>query len=220
MAVTKCKFCGQVNNTDSGVCSTCASTFRKRRTCLGCAVLVVISLLILIFIERSLGKSAGSAVDNPQTRKSQWNHSFVIDEMSGKKLGQATSSVVGPAKPMDFPYHNTKARLGVRFSSAGVVDRVFIEFNISPNLLGGDVGDGYHDYIIRFKWDNEIEEVTLRQDWGSKFLYFIDYSSTIDRIKSSSQVRIELQWHGNDNVYFDIPMNGAKYAMREARRSL
>jgi len=58
-----------------------------------------------------------------------------------------------------------------------------------------------------------LENVTLNQDWGSKALFLYNEKAFIKSLQNTGEVLLELNWHGNNNVYF-------KYFTEEASQEI
>jgi hypothetical protein len=144
-----------------------------------------------------------------------WDVSLSKDEMTGEKSAYASSSATFPTEIMDFPYSDTKAWLGV--GSDGNSEWVYVGFNNSPNLNNTDTQDGYNLIRTRIKWDDEVENVTITQDWGSKFLHFRNDKLIIKKIAKSNSVLLELDWHGEGKVYFKFSLKGSSSALKKMR---
>ena len=100
----------------------------------------------------------------------KWEISSLKNEMTGEKSVHAVSPIIGPTKRMGFPYGNVKAGLAVGCNSTS--EWTYIGFNASPNLNNKDIKDGHNLIETRIKWDNNIENVTLIQNWGERFIFF------------------------------------------------
>jgi len=145
----------------------------------------------------------------------EWRTSLSKDEMTGKQFSYASSSITGPTKRMEFPYHNTKAWLGV--GCDGTSEWAYVGFNNSPNLSDTDTEDGYNLIRTRIKWDDKIENIALTQDWGAKFIHFSNDKSIISNIAKSNSVLLELNWHGQGKTYFKFSLSGSSAALEKIR---
>ncbi len=155
-----------------------------------------------------------AASDLPQLTMStddQWDTSISKDEMTGEKSAYASSSIIGPTKRMGFPYGDTNAWLGV--GCDGESEWVYVGFTNSPNLNDTEIEDGYNLIRTRIKFDDKIENVTLTQNWGSKFLHFRKDSEIILNIAKSNSLLLELNWHGQGKTYFKFSLNGSSAAI-------
>ncbi|NLY91868.1 MAG: hypothetical protein GX081_09755 [Firmicutes bacterium] len=147
----------------------------------------------------------------------QWTTSVSKDEMTEAETWYAFSPSVGPVKKMSFPYGDTKAWLGI--GCDGEDEWVYVGFTVSPNLTGTTTRDGYDLIYTRIKWDDQIEDITLTQSWGSKFLHFTDDESVISKIAKSKSVLFELNWYGEGKVYFRFPLDGSAAAINKIRNA-
>lgn len=144
-----------------------------------------------------------------------WSHSTSKDKMTGKRSAYASSSTVGPTKKMGFPYGDTKAWLGVGCN--GNNEWTYIGFNKPPNLSDTETKDGYNLIRTRIKWDKQVEDVTLNQDWGASFIHFRDNESVITKIVNSKSVLLELKWYGEQTTYFKFPLSGSSASLKNIR---
>ena len=147
----------------------------------------------------------------------KWATHVSKDEMTEAKTWYAFSPSGGPVKKMSFPYEDTEAWLGI--GCDGEDEWVYIGFNVSPNLTGTTTKDGYDLINTRIKWDDQIEDITLTQSWGSRFLHFMDDESVISKIAKSKTVLLELNWYGEGKVYFRFPLDGSAAAINEIRNA-
>ena len=140
------------------------------------------------------------------------------DEMTGEISAFAISPRVRPTKAMSFPYHDIESWIGVGCDSES--QWVFFGFSDSPNLTGTETMDGFNHITTRVKWDDEVKKTILVQVWGSESIHF--RSSRADRavnnLISSSSVLLELDWYGNQSVYFRYPLNGSASAITTTLR--
>lgn len=146
-----------------------------------------------------------------------WTTSTSKDEMTGKISAYASSNDISPSKPMGFPYATLKAWLGIGCNSES--EWAYIGFTSQPNLNNTETNSGYNSIDTRIKWGDSLEGVELNQDWGSKFIHFIDDKRAILGIEKSSSVLLELDWHGNGKTYFKFPLSGSSKALKKIREA-
>ncbi len=144
-----------------------------------------------------------------------WHVQTDRDEMTGERSCYAHSSTVPPTERMGFPYSDVQAWLGV--GSDGMSDWAYIGFSTSPNLTGSKTKDGYDLITTRIKWDDKVEIVTLRQEWGSKFLHFLSDEKAMASMMAANTVLVELNWYGEGKVYFRFSLAGSTAAITKAR---
>jgi hypothetical protein len=147
--------------------------------------------------------------------KPSWNTTTSKDEMTGEFSAYAHSPRAYPSKKMSFPYNDVHSWMGIGCNSES--EWVYFGFNVAPNLTKDKTKDGYSLIETRVKWDKEIEDVVLTQDWGAKFIHFRNYSSAMSKIAASNSALLELQWHGQQSVYFDFTLNGSSKALSDLR---
>jgi len=144
-----------------------------------------------------------------------WSTSISKDEMTGKQSAYASSPVTTSTKPMGFPYKGTTAWLGVGCNKKS--EWAYVGFSQSPNLNDTETEDGYNLIKTRIKWDDKVEEATLSQDWGAKFIHFWKAKPIISNIGSSNAVLFELNWHGEGKIYFKFSLKGSSAALKKIR---
>jgi hypothetical protein len=150
-----------------------------------------------------------------------WHYSKNEDRMTGKKSFFVIGESVDPLNKMDFPYADTKSRMG--FRCADKSQSVSFIFNVTPNLSRSKTKDGYSQVTVPIKVDDTLYLVYLKQRFGSKFLtvakrkYKSDGYEVIDNVDSfiktiskSKKVLMQIGWHGNGGVYFEYDTNGLK----------
>jgi len=149
--------------------------------------------------------------------EAQWRTSTSSDEMTGKKSCFAISQSTGPKEKMGFPYGDVKAWIGV--GSDGTREWAFVGFNNQPNLVDTDIGDGFEEIRTRIKWDDQVENVTLIQTFGAKFLHFENDKTVIEKIANSGTVLLELPWYDEGGTYFRFSLSGSSAAIEKARKA-
>lgn len=146
-----------------------------------------------------------------------WRTFSSKDEMTGETTWYAHSSQVRSTEEMGFPYHDTKAWLGV--GNEGEDEWVYIGFSNEPNISDDETQDGYNVIRTRVKWDDSIENMRFTQSWGSKFLHFRNDSIAISKIVESNTILVELNWYGEGKVYFRFPLDGSAAAIEKIRNA-
>ena len=116
---------------------------------------------------------------------------------------------------MSFPYSDVHAWLGVGCNKGN--EWVYVGFSESPNITNDETEDGYNRIRTRIKWNDEVEDIILTQDWGSEFLHFRDDSLVISKIAASNSALLEIQWYGEGNTYFEFSLNGSSKVIQEIR---
>lgn len=157
-------------------------------------------------------KSKVKAVSSP---KPSWRVSSSQNEMTGSLEIYAHSPTTEPTKRMSFPYSNVRAWLGVGCNKDD--EWVYVGFSDSPNITDDETKDGYNLIRTRVKWDNAIENVVLTQKWGAKFLHFQNSNSILQKIIESDSALLELQWHGQQSVFFKFDLKGSLKAIGDIR---
>ena len=231
MALVKCKECGEQVSTKAKTCPKCGAKAPKKTSLFTWLVLIFIVLIVYVANQAPTSTSRSSntksvASSSTETKKSEgaqkaplprpsWSTSTSKDEMTGKLSAYAHSPVAFPSKVMSFPYSDVNAWLGVGCDKDN--EWVYIGFNSAPNLANTETEDGYNLIKTRVKWNNEIENVVLSQDWGAKFLHFRNDTSALAKIASSNSALLELQWHGQQPTYFEFTLNGSSKAISEIK---
>ena len=161
----------------------------------GCPMKLIITTLSMIFI--SFGANAYS----------DWKSSQSKDEMTGKETFYIFTSWASSKYPMSFPYSKTKSVIGVACNKDSIWS--YFMFTTQPNITKSETKDGYNKILTRIKFDDTLENVTLTQDWGSKALFLYNEKAFIKSLQNTSEVLLELKWHGNNSVYFKYFTEGA-----------
>jgi TonB family protein len=157
-----------------------------------------------------------------QANELTWHTFEDKDEMTGEIEKYAISPHVKSTRNMSFPYNDIESWIGIGSGKDNCW--VYIGFNESPNLLKSETQDGYNLIKARIKWDNNaVENITLFQDWGSRFLHFWRYSGSysdfkvIEKISEHKKLLLELNWYGQGNVYFEYSLNGSSKSISNIR---
>jgi len=146
----------------------------------------------------------------------QWDYHTTKDEMTGKKKSFATSPEASPTKRMGFPYGDVIGWIG--FGCDGESEWVYVGFSESPNLTNvKPQSGGYSTFSTRIRWDDTIDNISMSQEWGSKFLHFEFDSVVIEKIMKAGNVLLELSWYSSGRVYFNFSLNGSSKAIQSAR---
>ena len=145
----------------------------------------------------------------------QWNVTNSTDEMTGMVSAYCSSPITSPTKPMDFPYSDLQAWLGI--GCDGTSEWVYIGFTDSPNLLDTEIEDGYNKISARIKWDDELTNESFTQSWGAKFIHFRYDEDAIQNIMKTSTLLVELNWYGNGKTYVKFNLAGSSAAIAKMR---
>ena len=228
MALVKCKECGEKVSTDAKTCQNCGAKAPKKTSLFTWLVLIFIISVVYIGSQTpsttgtsssartGTATSSGSSTAQRSTpATASWSNFTSRDEMTSKLSAFATSSKVGSTSPMEFPYSGTQAWLGV--GCDGQSEWAYFGFSEAPNLNNTDTGDGYNVVRTRVRWNDTVETTTFTQQWGDAFLNFRDDKSAISKIAGAKTVLLELDWHGQRSVYFEVTLNGSSSAISSMR---
>ena len=228
MALKKCKECGEQVSSKAEACPKCGAKTPKKTSPV--TWLVLFFIIFVVYSANQLPSStnaSSSSVAEPSVSGSSpevkqqkpapptWKTSRSEDQMTSEVQSFASSPDVSSIKRMDFPYHDTRAWLGV--GCDGENEWAYIGFSKSPNLSNDETEDGYNRIRTRIKWDGNLENVELTQDWGAKFLHFSNDAAAISQMAGASSVVLELRWHGQQSVHFEFPLRGSSQAIKTIR---
>ena len=233
MALSKCKECGAAISKKAKSCPQCGSPKGPKQYSLGKLLVLIIFGVFMYSLfsgNSSQAPSTGSKPIAASTASSQksgsaeivtppqptWRTSTSKDEMTGEFSAYAHSPDTRPSRKMEFPYHEVRSWMGVGCNAKR--EWVYFGFNDAPNLANDETEDGYNLIRTRIKWNDNVESVTLTQDWGAKFIHFRNDADAITKIASSSSALLELQWHGQQPAYFQYSLNGSSKAIAEIRK--
>lgn len=231
MALVKCKECGEQVSTQAKTCPKCGARVPKKTSLITWVVLIFI---IYVVYQANQGpstkgsysgskKQTSSSVSTQDTEiitdyvppKPRWTTSTFKDKMTGKLKAYAHSPSVMPSKRMSFPYNDVRAWLGV--GCDGKNEWAYIGFNSAPNLADTETEDGYNLIRTRIKWNDQLENVSLTQNWSAEFIHFRHDGPAISKIAGSNTTLLELQWHGEQPTYFEFSLDGSSKAISEIR---
>lgn len=141
----------------------------------------------------------------------QWNNINFVDEFGDVTDRGARSATVSSIRPMGFPYTGTTATI---FADC---NRAWVRFSESPNLTGGDIGDGYTDHRVAVRLDgDDVGRWTVRQSWGDNDLRFTNGSRAISVLSRGSIFAMALSWFGEGSVAFQWSLDGSSRAIQES----
>ncbi len=231
MALVKCKECGEEVSTKAKTCPKCGAKAPKKTSLFTWLVLLFIGFVVYAANQAPTSTSSASSYKSQNNlsesstksepvkvappQKPSWRTSSSKDKMTGKASSYANSPRANPTKMMSFPYSDVSSWMGV--GCDGEDEWVYFGFNNAPNLANDETKDGYSLISTRVKWDDEIENVSLTQDWSAKFIHFRNDASAIEKIAASNEVLLELQWHGQQGTYFEYSLNGSSKALKKIR---
>jgi len=116
---------------------------------------------------------------------------------------------------MKFPYQSVTSWLAVGCDAKS--EWAYFGFDTAPNLVKTATQDGYDVLNRRIKWDGTLAQEELIQKWGEPFLHFSNDTRRHQKILTSKSVLLELDWYGEQNAYFQYPMDGAADAVASMR---
>lgn len=231
MALVACKECGMQVREDAKKCTKCGAKMPRKRP-IGTwlfAIFAAIAIYFVLQLPKPAAKITSAKIASivpTETNKSlpvkptpppkpAWSTRTSSDQMTGEFSAYASSPISFPTEVMSFPYSDVRAWLGI--GCKGQREWAYIGFSASPNLANTSTEDGYSLIYTRIRWNDVVENIKLRQDWGSDFIHFTDYASTIRKIDSSKTALLELQWYGQQQTYFEFSLNGSSKALEEIR---
>lgn len=145
-----------------------------------------------------------------------WINQENKDEMTGEIIKVACSKDTPPTAGMNFPYRNVTGNIFVGRNGAN--EFAAFGFTEQPNLLNVDLQQNRNIIRTRIKWDDKLQNVTLIQKWGDRFLHFSDTKDAIIKIMSAKEVLLELDWYGSGKVYFKFDLTGSSKAIGNVRK--
>lgn len=148
-----------------------------------------------------------------------WDFSVDKNAMTGEKSVYVSSPTTLTIKSMDFPYSKTKGWIGVGCKNGK--QWAYFGFSVAPNLINSTTEDGYSVIKTKIKIGNKLEQIELTQKWGSKFLQTssVDSDTLISNMKKANSVLLELDWHGNEKVYFEFSLKGSTKALNKMQKN-
>ena len=147
----------------------------------------------------------------------QWDVTSDKDEMTGEVSAYCSSKFASPTERMDFPYSDVKGWLGV--GCDGDSERAYVGFTTAPNLANTTTEDGYNRISTRIKFDDEVEQITMTQDWNSKFIHFRNDSDIIEKFMTANTILLEMNWYGEGKTYFRFSGSGSTRSITQIRQS-
>lgn len=235
MALVTCKECGKEVSNKAKTCPSCGAKAPKKTSLLTWLVLILILLGVYSSFDTtapsdkadakanskikdsnvSKGTTEQSSKAEPKEQLPVWRTNTSKDEMTGELKAFAHSPIAYPKKRMSFPYSDVTTWMGV--GCDGSNEWAYFGFSDSPNITNDENKDGYSIIKTRLKWDEQIEDATLTQDWGDKFLNLRNDAYIISKIETSDSVMLELKWHGEQSVHFEYSLRGSKKAITDIR---
>jgi hypothetical protein len=215
MALVKCKECGEEISTKAKTCPKCAAKAPKKISLFTWFVLIAIVFVVYTANQApstSNKSKAFSTSASPKKSESTkkvappkplWVTSISKDEMTGKFSAYAHSPTAYPSKKMGFPYHDVDSWMGVGCDAKK--EWVYFGFNVALNLTNDETKDGYNLIRTRIRWNDNVEDITLTQNWGAKFIHFRNDADAVSKIVASSTALLELKWHGQHQRTSSIP---------------
>lgn len=147
--------------------------------------------------------------------KPTWKFHQSKDEMTGDVRGFASSPRSPPRKSMDFPYRDIESWMGVGCENES--EWVYFGFSSKPNITNNETESGYSVISTRIKWDENLEDVKLTQEWGSEFIHFMYDKPALKNISEKNKVLLELDWYSEGMVHFEYTLRGSSKALLEIR---
>lgn len=206
MALVTCQECGEEVSTKAKACPKCGEKAPKKTSLFTWLVFLFIIFVVYAANQNSTLTSSYSNSKiklsdttnsiNSETPKKvispkpSWATSTSKDKMTGKFSAYASSPTVYLSKIMSFPYSDVNSWMGIGCDSKN--EWVYFGLNSAPNLTKDETKDGYNLIETRIKWNDQLENVTLTQDWGAKFIHFRNDSSVMSKIVASSSALLEL----------------------------
>lgn len=233
MALIVCKECKNKVSDKAKTCPSCGAKVPKKTSLFTWIIFIVFSIGLYTAVQipksnkrinsEPVNVNKQGSINSLKTDKAKkivppkpsWTVSTSKDKMTNKFSAYAASPIVFPTKRMSFPYNKVNSWMGVGCNSER--EWAYLGFSHAPNLTKDETKDGYNLIVTRVKWDKQVENTVLTQDWGAKFIHFREDSFAIAKITSSSSMLLELHWHGQQPAYFDFTLNGSSKALEKIR---
>ena len=143
----------------------------------------------------------------------EWGFTVSTDKMTGETIPSCYSEYTQPTYEMDSPYGDTECFLALSKYEPSYIG-IGIIFTNQPNLNDTENDDGYNIIKTRIKFGDDVEYITMKQEWGSKVLVVVfdslkDKEEFINKLKEHDEMLLELKWYGQGNVYFPIKLDGS-----------
>ncbi|EPE5297877.1 hypothetical protein ACSIWU_004064 [Vibrio parahaemolyticus] len=140
--------------------------------------------------------------------KSAWSYRISTDEMTQEKSVYLSSKVGTTIRPMSFPYRGTES--AIYFGCDKKSKWAYFWFSNQPNIVNDQTESGFSLSKSRISFDNDLENITMTQKWGSKFMHarYPDWLSK--KLTGKEIVKLELDWHGEGRVIFSYNVQGFK----------
>ena len=111
-------------------------------------------------------------------------------------------------RKLPFPYHNAKSKITYDCHSGE-----FYFYISADNLTGGDIGDGYHTYDLRVKFDDVLTEQKFIKGWNNPFLSpniggkaaRLEFAK---RLKDTKEFLLEYSLYNTGSVVWTYDMSG------------
>ena len=144
----------------------------------------------------------------------QWRNTTDSDPISGENTAYAISNGYTSMERMSAPYTGTTMSIGYGCSENS--EWAYFVFSTAPNIANDKTESGYSTSVSRIRWDDTASTISLRQDWGERYMHFRN-KSDIAKIRAYNVLVVELDWHGSGDVYFRVPLSGSTKATDRAR---
>ena len=165
------------------------------------------SVMLILLISASVFSYGGDA----------WYTKPSIDEMTGKKSWYAYSPKASPIRALDYPYGKVYSQAIVGCSNGSYWSYLF--FSEAPNLTVDEDGDGYSVSKNRIKWDQELDILKFKQNWGEKYLHIQKNSKFIRSLREHNELYVELNWYNNPGTIFKYSLEGSSVAIKELEKT-
>ncbi len=139
-------------------------------------------------------------------KKSAWTVFESTDEMTGKTSVYLSSENGTTTRPMDFPYTGTRSSINLGCNANDIWS--YFWFSSKPNISNDLTESGYSRSKSRIRFDNTLDTISLTQEWGSKFMHVTYENWFIDKLKQRKTVKLELNWHAQNNTIFEYNVHG------------
>lgn len=145
---------------------------------------------------------------NKERSQSAWSYRVSTDEMTQKKSVYLSSKTSTTTRPMSFPYTGTES--SIYFACDKSSKWAYFWFSNQPNIRNDKTESGYSISKSRISFDDNLDSITMTQEWGSKFMH-VSYNDWLSKkLMDRSTVKLELDWHGEGRTIFLYDVQGFK----------
>lgn len=201
MAIISCRECKKDVSSEAKICPSCGAKPQKSYNFFTLILgAIIIALLIEAIPSNKVNKTSNNLSSPVVNVPNRWEYTSRVDEVSNKPI-QSANLTSNNVVELDFPHQGgTYADLEIRYHPRYNKDIIF-------SVNKGQLNCQYNNCFVSIRFDDgEVSEYKVGEpsDRDSKTYFISNFNKTLNKIKRSKKMYIEVSFFQQGNRTFEF----------------